>query len=153
MPFALLIIGAVLLTAAVRNTQSQLYSLVLGDFTGPANFVFWVFSLLVIGAVGYIPKLKPISVAFMTLVILVLFLKRGNPANVGGGFFTQLTSALNTTQTQTSTIPLPQLATNTTLDGSPSSSTIPLPELSPVTPATLPTSTQNTISFPQVVNQ
>jgi len=101
MPFALIIIGTVLLISSAKNTQSQLYALLAGDFTGPNNFIYWMVSILIIGAVGYIPKLKPLSVGFMTLVIIVLFLKRGNPQGVGGGVFQQFTQALGTTQTAT----------------------------------------------------
>lgn len=98
MPFALLIIGIVLLVASVRNTQNDLFTLVRGDFTGSGNFIFWMISILIIGSVGYIPKLRPISVGFLILVVLVLFLTKGNPQGAGGGFFAQFTNALNTTQ-------------------------------------------------------
>ena len=91
MPFALLFIGVVLLVAGVRNTQDQLFTLVKGDFTGQNNFLFWVVSLLAIGAVGYIPKLKPISTAFLALVIVILFLSKGQ------GFFTRFNQALGLT--------------------------------------------------------
>jgi hypothetical protein len=101
MPFALLIIGVFLLIAGVRNTQDTLFTLVRGDFTGNNNFVFWIVSILIIGAVGYIPKLKPISTGFLVLVIMVLFLKRGNPQGIGGGIFAQFTTALNSTKTAT----------------------------------------------------
>lgn len=110
MPFALLIIGIILLVAAVRDSQDDLFKLVKGDFTGPNNFVFWVVSLLIIGAVGYIPKLKPISVGFLTLVLLVLFLSRGNPQNAtSGGFFEKFTAAIKGTQS-TSTASAPATA-------------------------------------------
>jgi hypothetical protein len=99
MPFALLIIGIVLLVSAARNTQDDLFTLVKGDFTGQANFIFWVVSLLIIGAIGYIPKLKPISTGFLVLVLLVLFLSKGNPNNAAsGGFFQKFTAALQGTQ-------------------------------------------------------
>lgn len=97
MPFALLIIGVVLLIAGVRNTQDTLFTLVRGDFSGSGNFIFWLAAILIIGAVGYIPKLKPISTAFLALVVVVLFLKKGNASGIGGGFFSQFTSALGTT--------------------------------------------------------
>lgn len=97
MPFALMIAGFVLLIAAVRNTQDELFTLLKGDLTGPNNFIFWIVSILIIGAIGYIPKLKPLSVAFLTLVIIVLFLKRGNPQGIGGGFFSQFSAALGST--------------------------------------------------------
>ena len=96
MPFALAIIGIALLVAGVRNTQDKLFSLIKGDFSGQNNFIFWIVSIFAIGAVGYIPKLKPISIGFLALVIVVLFLKRGT------GFFARATSALNST---TNTVP------------------------------------------------
>jgi len=105
MPFALLIVGAFLLIAAVRGTTdgpSGLFALVAGDFTGSPNFTFWIVAILLIGAIGYIQKIKPVSDAMLVLVILVLFLSKGNPSAMGGGFFTQFTNALNTTTTATS---------------------------------------------------
>ena len=104
MPFLLIIAGAFLLISSARNTQSQLFTLLAGDFTGSNNFIYWAVSILIIGAVGYIPKLKPISVGFMTLVIIVLFLKRGNPTGIGGGFFSQFTQGLGSTQAATPSI-------------------------------------------------
>jgi hypothetical protein len=97
MPFALLIIGITLLAASVRDKQNDLYDLVRGDFTGPNNFIFWVVSILAIGAIGYIPKLKPLSTAFLALVVIVLFLSKGNPKLSGGGFFAQISQQLGTT--------------------------------------------------------
>lgn len=77
MPFALLIVGVVLLVSSVRNTQDDLYALVKGDFTGPNNYLYWMVSILLIGAVGYIPTLKPLSRIFLVLVIVVLFVRKG----------------------------------------------------------------------------
>lgn len=77
MPFALIIIGVVLLAASVQNTQSQLFTLVKNDFTGSNNYLYWMVSILIIGAVGYIPTLKPISRMFLVLLIVVLFLSNG----------------------------------------------------------------------------
>ena len=105
MPFALLIIGAVMLVAAVKNTQSNLATLVKGDFTtqnGQPSFIYWLVAIFLIGAVGYVPKLKPISTAFLGLVVLVLFLAKGNPGATGGGFFSQFTNALSSTTAPTS---------------------------------------------------
>src|SRR3954468_23458486 len=94
MPFALLIIGIALLVSAVRGTQGDLFTLLRGDFTGPNNFIYWTVAILFIGSIGYIPKLKPASVGFLTLVVLVLVLKRGDPNSGNGGFFAEFTSAL-----------------------------------------------------------
>lgn len=74
MPFVLLIFGAILFVAGVRNTEGKLWTLVKGDFTGHNSFLVWIAAIAVVGGVGYIPKLKPVSVAFMTLLLIVLFL-------------------------------------------------------------------------------
>jgi hypothetical protein len=107
MSFALLIVGAVLLTSAVLNTQSTLWGLLKGDFSGPSNFWYWLILLLILGAVGYIPKAKPISDAFLVLLIVVIFLSKG-------GFFAKFSSAVQGT---TSTAPNTSTSTATQTAG------------------------------------
>jgi hypothetical protein len=123
MPFALIIVGVVLLITSVRNTygvtqangQPGLGGLLQKDFTGTGNFIFWLVALLIIGAVGYIPKLKPISTALLVLVILVLFLTRGNPqSGTGGGFFQQFVQQISSTQSATSSSSIPSTSLPTT---------------------------------------
>lgn len=77
MPYALLLIGAVLLVAGLRNTYSSLWELVRGDFTQQGGFLTWVAAIAVVGGVGYIPKLRSLSIAFMTLLLLVLVISNG----------------------------------------------------------------------------
>ena len=96
MPFVFIFIGSVLLIAAVRGTHQNLYALVKRDFTGPNNFIYWVVAILIIGAVGYVQKLKPISDAFLILILVVLFLKRGE------GFFDMFTKQIGATQNPSS---------------------------------------------------
>jgi hypothetical protein len=110
MPFALLLIGLVLLIAGVKNTQDTLFSTVKGDFTGQDNFIYWFVAIIIIGSLGYIPKLKPISTAFLALVIVVLFLKKGSTTGLGGGFFSQFTSALGSTDSGTGSSTQDQLS-------------------------------------------
>jgi hypothetical protein len=74
MPLALIVIGIVFLTAAIRGTQRDLFDTLKDDFTGPDNFLYWGLALFVIGAVGYYRPLRPISNSFMVLVVIVLFL-------------------------------------------------------------------------------
>lgn len=102
MPFALLMFGLVLLASAIAGTQNQFLSLIIGDFSGPSNFFYWVVALVIIGAVGYIPKLKPVSDLFLILIILVLLLSKGKPSAQGGGFFKQFTAALSSTNQKVS---------------------------------------------------
>jgi hypothetical protein len=92
MPFALVFVGIVLLVAGVRDKQGDLFTLAKGDFTGKNNFFFWSGSILAVGAVGYIPRLKPVSDGFLVLVVVVLFLHNK-------GFFAQFSEALKTTET------------------------------------------------------
>lgn len=114
MPFALLIIGTVLVVSAVKGTQGQLAQLVKSDFTGSNNFIYWTVSILLIGSVGYIPKLKSLSTAFLALVIIVLVLTKGNPQAVGGGFFQQFTQGIASTQSATTNQTSPLGTTSTT---------------------------------------
>lgn len=83
MPYALLVMGAVLLVAGIRNTYGQLWSLVEGDFTQQGGFLAWVAAIGVIGALGYVPKLKPLSIALLTLILIVLVISHN-------GVFAQL---------------------------------------------------------------
>lgn len=83
MPYALLLIGAILLVAGIRNTYKDLWALIKGDFTATDGFLTWVAAIAVVGGIGYIPRLKPLSVAFMTLLLLVLVISNG-------GVFAQL---------------------------------------------------------------
>lgn len=118
MPFVLLMIGILLLTVAVRDQQTAFVQLVRGDFSGPGNFMYWVVALIVLGAIGYIPKAKPVANLFIVLILIVLVLKRGNSSGVGGGVFQQLTSALGATNTATQNASLTSLtgAATTTLE-------------------------------------
>lgn len=106
MPILFLIIGSVFVVSSVRGTQNDLVSLLKADFTGKGNFLYWMVSILAIGAVGYIPDLKPVSRAFLVLVVIVLFLKNG-------GVFAQFASALNSSQTATPTTSTQQPASTT----------------------------------------
>jgi branched-subunit amino acid permease len=91
MPFALLTIGLILLVVSVRGTQNDLFDLLKSDVTGPNNYLYWVLAILAVGAVGYIPRLKPVSNAFLVLIVAVIFLRNG-------GFFDQFSAAIAATQ-------------------------------------------------------
>ncbi len=74
MPLALLIIGVVFLTAAVRGKQDQLFGLLRDDFTGPNNFFYWGLAIVMVTSIGYYKPLRPLSHAFLVLVFIVLVL-------------------------------------------------------------------------------
>lgn len=102
MAFVLIIVGVYFLIASVRGTTTGpngLFALLQADFTGADNFLYWMAAILLIGAVGYIPKARPLSTAFLVLVVTVLFLKNANTGAPGGGFFSQLQAGLASTTT------------------------------------------------------
>lgn len=89
MPYALILIGAVALVAGIQNSYKSLWALIEGDFQ--AGFLSWVAALAVIGAMGYVPRLRPLSVALMTLLLVVLVLSNG-------GVFAKLQSFIQSSQ-------------------------------------------------------
>jgi uncharacterized membrane protein YuzA (DUF378 family) len=82
MPFALLIVGVLFLVLGIRGTQKDFITLLRGDFTGAGNFIYFIVGILVVGAIGYIPRFKTLSDAFLVLILVKLFLDNG-------GFFNQ----------------------------------------------------------------
>lgn len=76
-----LFIGAILVVAAIRNSQGALFTALYNDV--PA-FVVWAAAIFAIGAVGFIPGLKPVSRGLLALVILVIVLN--NYQNIIKGF-------------------------------------------------------------------
>lgn len=95
MPILFGFAGIILVVAGVRNRiisgNPSLSSLLKDDFSGAVPFWKWLLAILLIGAIGYIPNLAPISRAFMALVIVVFLLSNK-------GFFAELQKALSTNQ-------------------------------------------------------
>ena len=92
MPFVFIIIGIVMVTAGVRGTSQNLLTLLKGDLTGSNNFVYWIVSIGVIGALGYVQDLRSFSRALLALVIIVLVIRENQQGS--GGFFTEFQSAV-----------------------------------------------------------
>jgi hypothetical protein len=97
MPLALILVGVLFLTASVRGNKCDgqqcsdlLFTTLKDDFTGPNNFIYWGIALWIIGATGYYKPLKPLSNAFLGLVILVLFISNR-------GFFSKFMEQIQTT--------------------------------------------------------
>ena len=87
MPFAFLIFGLVLLIAAFRGKHDDLIDLLKDDFTGSSNFFVWVMAIVFLIALGNIERIKPVTDAFLLLVILVIVL-------ANKGLFEKFTSEL-----------------------------------------------------------
>lgn len=72
MALVALIVGAVLIAAAIRNTQGVLFSALSEDL--PA-FMVWAAAIFAVGAIGFIPGLKPVSRGLLALVIVVIIMR------------------------------------------------------------------------------
>lgn len=88
MPFALLLIGAVILIAAVRGTHGALGQQITKDFTGAGNFWIWIAAIGAVGALGYSPVLRTPSRMLLALIVLGMILA------TKGGFFTKFKDLL-----------------------------------------------------------
>lgn len=91
MAFVLIFVGAVLFLTAIKGTTGKLGALLLQDVFG--GFVWWAAAILAIGALGYIKTVRPLSDAFLVLVVLVLLV-------ANRGFFNKLTEAIAAIKTE-----------------------------------------------------
>lgn len=76
-----------MLVSAIRGSQDELFALLKRDFTGSGNFLVWILAIASVGAVGYIRPLRPVSNAFLVL-LLIVFLLAANKS--GKDFFSSL---------------------------------------------------------------
>ncbi|MEB2538392.1 MULTISPECIES: hypothetical protein [Bacillati] len=74
MPFALVIIGLLMIITGINNTYSQFGSQLQQDFTGSKSFVVWILALGSVGALGYIKDLRQFSHYFMALILISMIL-------------------------------------------------------------------------------
>ena len=98
-----LLIGAILIVAAIRNSQGALFTALGTDAPG---FIVWAAALFALGAIGFIPGLRPVSRGLLGLVLLVLILNNyqkilagfqnawQNPGAGGGAASTSAPAAL-----------------------------------------------------------
>lgn len=93
MPIFFGFFGIVLIVAGVRDRIAQgnpsLVSLLEQDMGGSDPMWKWFLAIFLIGAVGYIPDLKPVSRAFMALVIVVFLLSNQGVFSKLQNVFTQ----------------------------------------------------------------
>lgn len=103
MALLLILLALVLIVAAIRDTQGDLFTALGQDV--PA-FLVWTLAILLVGALGYVPALRPLSRGLMALVIVALFVNnyQAITANVGAlakgpGGSTNATSSTGTNNT------------------------------------------------------
>ncbi len=92
MPIVLLLIGGVLLLAAMRGDPQQVGVLVQRDFTGAQGFATFAAAFVLIGAVGFVPELRALSRTFLVLMVVALILSFQRR---GGNLFTRLETQWN----------------------------------------------------------
>jgi hypothetical protein len=71
MIIVILAVGLILIAAAIRNTQGQLFAALGSDL--PA-YVIWAAAIVAVGALGFVPGLKGPSRVLLALVIVVIIL-------------------------------------------------------------------------------
>lgn len=71
MPFALIIVGAIMIVTGSNGTNAQLSAQLKTDVVG---FTKWMVAIGMIGAMGYIHDLQGLSRAFMTLILIAVVL-------------------------------------------------------------------------------
>lgn len=96
MPIALLLIGSIIVVAALRGTEKELGTLVLGDLS--SGFLIWIAAIGGVGALGYIPKIQLPSRMLLALILLAIFLSNG-------GFWAQFTQAIQHPQPVNPVVP------------------------------------------------
>lgn len=74
MPFFLVALGLVLAASAINGKHRELGILWAQEFTGQGSFLNVALVLFLLGALGAITGLRPVAVAFMSLVLVVMFL-------------------------------------------------------------------------------
>lgn len=92
MPYALVIVGLLMIVTGINNTYSQFGAQLQADMTGSNNqgrgFIVWVIALFLVGALGYINNLRTFSHYFMALILISMIL-------ANKGVFAQFQKALN----------------------------------------------------------
>jgi hypothetical protein len=88
MPFALTVIGLLLIVTGVRNTYAQFGAQVQRDVMGDKGFIRWIIALGAVGAIGYVKDLRTFSHYFMALILISMVLSNQ-------GFFQKFQAAID----------------------------------------------------------
>jgi hypothetical protein len=83
MPFALVVIGLLMIVTGINNTYAQFGAQLQKD----SSFLPWALALFVVGALGYINDLRTFSHYFMALILISIVL-------ANKGFFQNLQAAI-----------------------------------------------------------
>jgi hypothetical protein len=120
MPFIAIFIGLCLVITGAQNTQGQFFQLLETDSVG---FGKWALAIFGIGALGYIKPIRPVTDAFLVLVVMGLFFSNkgffanlfnsvDNSTSATGSLSSSATSLLGGLSSNTGSIALGALSTN-----------------------------------------
>jgi hypothetical protein len=103
MPFLLLIIGFMAVVSALKGTYTQLGQELVTDLqgsVGSTGYIYWVSSIVAIGAIGYYTPAQRFSRAFMILILVGMVLSnQGLFAKIQAALKQPASAAGNTTPT------------------------------------------------------
>ena len=91
MAWGFLFIGMMLLIAAWKKKHKELFALLKDDFTGDGNFFYWVLAIIILAALGTYRPIRPVTDAFLGLVILVIIIA---PYRKGRDIFSEFRSQI-----------------------------------------------------------
>lgn len=74
MAWGFLFVGALFLIAAWKKKHKELFALLQDDFTGEGNFIYWILAIIFLIALGSFRPIRPITDAFLGLVVLVIII-------------------------------------------------------------------------------
>lgn len=96
MILVVLFVGVLIIVAAVRNSQTALFTALKTDIP---DFAIWAGAIIAIGVIGVVPGLKPVSRGILALVLTVIVIN--NYKAVTANFKTAWTGAGNASGTGT----------------------------------------------------
>lgn len=89
MAWGFIFIGMLFGIAAYKKKHQELFDLLKDDFTGEGNFFYWVLAIIALVALGSFRPIKPVTDAFLGLVVLVIIIA---PYRNGRDLFSELRS-------------------------------------------------------------
>ena len=87
MPIALILVGLIVVTLAIRGTEHLAAQQLAKDFGAGSQFYTWAAAVILLGCLGYSKLTRPIVTPAIALVVLGIVLKNG-------GLFSQLSEVI-----------------------------------------------------------
>jgi hypothetical protein len=109
-----LIVGILLVSTGIRGTEHELGARLTADITGQDGFLAWLGAIFLVSGIGLIPGFGKVRDALFILILVVILLANGK-------FFSNLVSAITTTEAQgpaASVAPASSGSTSSTSSGS-----------------------------------